>query len=117
MDLELFDKLWQLSNTITGFAVAQALVYFYASEKEPIRSQIHSNKKLISTMIVLFHSLYIYAVWWCHSNMLVLVNSKESDNYTEILYGIQVGQQSFIALLGLSALSITLLNQNSKNKG
>ena len=120
MDIDhfLFDKLWQTSNTITGFAVAQVLVYLYATEKEPVRSQIRSRWFMVSIMIVGFHAAYVYAVYWCHEKMLLLTLTEyecTKVDYSHIFSRIEIGQQMIIISLGLLAVCITYINRDAKN--
>ena len=116
MELGLFDKLWDTSYAITGFAVAQALIYLYATEKESIAAQIRTRWRGVSVAIIVFHALYIYAIGWCHTTMAEVAKTElKNAAYSDILHGIGLGQQGFIALLGGFALYITILNRQSKS--
>lgn len=62
------EKLWSLSNTLTGFNMAQALAYIYALGQGNFALKISAGPIpyfiLIAGLIV--NAFWIGAIWWCH---------------------------------------------------
>lgn len=117
MDLDIVEKLWQTSKAITGFAVVQALVYLYVTEKSEIRPRIRERWILVFGLIIAFHTVYILGIGWCHTKMLELATSNSQAAIAQsALFGIRVGQQGIVILLGALALYITWLNKPLNEK-
>jgi hypothetical protein len=57
------DKLWDLSNAITAFAVFQAIAFAYRFDTASFRKQVQAAKWLIVAGAIVASALYIGAVF------------------------------------------------------
>jgi hypothetical protein len=63
------DKLWDLANIITGFAIVQSLATTFAMAKGELRGSLKGKGDHIGAFICtsLFTVAYIVAIEWCSS--------------------------------------------------
>ena len=73
------DKMWDLSNYITGFAVAQAIATAFAVAKNDFESSLKERRDFIGGLasVVVFGLFYLIGVIWCRT---VVTNLVEEDD-------------------------------------
>jgi len=84
MESKLSEKLWDLANLITGFAIAQAIAYLYSLGKNDGAQSIAGLIILVVlVLIIFFHILYMWAVLWCHTRVHDLETKAKFESKTE----------------------------------
>jgi hypothetical protein len=72
------DKLWDLANVITGFAVAQALATTFALAKQELKALEGGPDHLLAAIsTVIFSGFYISSIGWCNTNAHGLMRDDE----------------------------------------
>jgi hypothetical protein len=61
------EKLWDLANLITGFAVAQSLAMIYAIARWDPKYALSTAlaRPIALVLTVLFNGVYVLFMWWC----------------------------------------------------
>jgi len=104
---EIPKKLWDLANVITGFSVAQAIAFLYASIKVDLNCRIHDAWIPIALAIFVFHLCYGLSVFWCHKK-IVTFEGEHRESFEEISSKVCTGQLVVIAVFGLFALFVAI---------
>jgi hypothetical protein len=78
--MDMTDKLWDLANLTTGFAVAQSIATSFALAKGDFRFSLRTKLEHIYGIIstVIFMLLYMGAVLWCWSHAQVTESDAKS---------------------------------------
>jgi hypothetical protein len=103
--INLADKLWDIANFVTGFAIAQVLATTFAlvkTELKPLTGALAHWIAFLTTL--LFTGFYIYAIVWCEIEG-TSISSERHDIWRRVTQGriIAVGIFTlvlFMALLG-----------------
>jgi uncharacterized membrane protein len=112
----LIGVLFNATYAITGFAVAQALAYLYATEKTEIRNKIAARKSLVQGSIIAFHTLYVGAIFWCYSAIRCIAKVAEFNSDLFSVYSkIGVGQAFIVGVFGAYIYLITSMVEPNNN--
>lgn len=97
------EKLWDLANLITGFAVAHALTMSYAIAKHEMVSLKDNTAHAVALVLsLIFTFLYVGAIWWCYKTGIELYPKNSSVWYSVTLGRIlTVGVFTLVMLLAL----------------
>lgn len=103
--MEFSGKLWDLGNVITGFAVAQNLVFTYAvSKKDEVTLLVGVMAHICAFILtLLFNALYIAGIMWCGSTGRALAN-EHPEIWRTVTCVRVLAVLLFAALVGLALL-------------
>ncbi len=112
----LVGVLFNATYAITGFSIAQALTYLYATEKTKIRNKIAVRKSLVQSSIVIFHALYVTAILWCYSDIRDIAKAAELNSDLFGVYSkIGFGQVFIVGTFGAYTYLITSMVEPDVN--
>ena len=100
------DKLWDLANLITGFAIAQNLATTFAMAKGEFRNSLKGTAAHIVAFVstIVFTILYFCAIWWCRSQALDKPEVKYIEDMVSLWKHVTVGRVLAVALFTLVTL-------------
>ena len=101
------EKLWELSNIITGFSVVQTIAYLYSVDST-LKPHMDKYGIAIIIAIIVFHVLYMIAVFLCHTKMKEYASDPDEDkNIKAVSLWVKRGQLLIIFLFGVFACFVT----------
>ena len=73
-DSDFTEKLWNIANLLTGFAVVQTMSFVYACSKPEFADLINRPlvKITIAVHLVVVTLFECYGVWWCGRKVIEL---------------------------------------------
>ncbi len=88
-------NLWQLSNIITGFSVAEILIVLLSlAQIRALRVAVNEHQPFATGATVVGQAIFVVVVRWCKSRQLVLLGgptiSKDVADTIKIISRIQV---------------------------
>jgi hypothetical protein len=96
------EKIWDLSNIITGFSVVQALAFAYRFVSPGFRGQVHAIRWSIIAGTIVFSAFYIYAINLLTRYQMELIDHASDDLLHRISWGVFYLKSSAIILAGLA---------------
>jgi hypothetical protein len=102
-------QYWQLGNIITGFSVVQVLAtLLYFGTNTTLRKALNDfGATKLTIIVVLFHSIYALATWYCYVLERRLLPQEETQILSDQRH-ILIGRLVAIALFGGLLLSALL---------
>ena len=99
--IKIAEKLWDLANLVTGFAVAQSIATTFTVAKGDLKTLKDAGPHLgaiIATLI--FTTFYIIAILWCRKNG----SSRDSTDNSSLWHAATVGRVFAVILFTLVIL-------------
>lgn len=81
-NIDIPEKLWGIANMVTGFAIAQAVVYMFAlGNVDFIQAVSYGIVPILVVMaMILVNGTLIAVVWWCHRMSADWITANEGDS-------------------------------------
>jgi hypothetical protein len=111
-EADLAKEFFSLANIITGFYVAQTLLFLNSLEKATeLRTSLSRDRSLGRRITWLFAGIYIMAVAGCAVAEFVLRYSRDSRTVLFVVVGADMGRLGIIlALAGLCQYVLSRIN-------
>jgi hypothetical protein len=113
------DKLWDLANFITGFAIAQNLATTFAMAKGEFRNSLKGSAAHIVAFVstIVFTILYFYAIWWCESQAINKPEVKSIEDMVSLWKHVTVGRLVAVALFTVVTLMTLIGHWQNRIQG
>ena len=87
-DSDLVKSVWDIANTVVGFAVAQSLLFSYACAQKDVGDALNRKriKAAIAIMLILIAALQSTVIAWCRGAMCAL-DAVHCTLYSEVNLG------------------------------
>jgi hypothetical protein len=98
-------NLWQLSNLITGFSVAEILVVLLSMPHDSsLRESVNAHRCFSTGATILGQTMLVVAIWWCSSQQKRLLGNF-SNEVASTLTTIMFIQIAILIVAGAGFLS------------
>ncbi|MGF7131444.1 hypothetical protein P3T40_002926 [Paraburkholderia sp. EB58] len=113
--MDMSEKLWDLSNIITGFAAAQSVTMTIVMGKGELARSLRSGKDHLTTLCasVISSVFYIGVIFWCQVNSMAGTGEREKLIWTWVTWGRCATVILFMAIM-LYVLLLHYIKQNKK---
>ena len=108
--IDIPDKLWSIGNIITGFAIAQTVIYFFALGNLQFAEAVGSGfiPLLVAAAVTGVNAVLITVVWWCHRTSVGWIRAFGNDDrkaahFSHVSHRTAVGRTVALAVSGVLA--------------
>jgi len=113
--IKMAEKLWDLANLVTGFAITQTIATTFAMARDDLKNSLKGPRAhavaIVATLV--FSISYVLAILWCRTKGA----SIDTPANLQIWNAVTTGRVSGVLLFTLVALGTLYGHRKDESKG